>query len=156
MAVDSGLGLSHFPACAVPQHLTPTRPHCTRRSTPRCSRGCASPCPRRAQDRVSAIVSVHGDASALAGCLRLTVVYLVIQHRKLVYGDRQCGFNTKHQSTKARLVGGDGDWRGGVTQLLHLGDVTDRGDGARECTDMLPPPAPYRNGTCCDRQPACG
>jgi len=68
-----------------------------------------------------------------------------------VYGDRQCGFNTKHQSTKACLAGGNGDWRGGVTHLVQLGDVTDRGDGAHECIEMRYLPAPHLNVTCCDR-----
>jgi len=61
-----------------------------------------------AQQRVIAIGDVHGDASALAGCLRL-----------------------------ARLIDGNGDWRGGVTHLVQLGDVTDRGNDERECIDML-------------------
>ena len=31
-----------------------------------------------------------------------TAAYLVMQNRNLEYGERRCGFNTKHQSTKGR------------------------------------------------------
>jgi hypothetical protein len=61
-----------------------------------------------AQERVIAVGDVHGDADALRGCLRL-----------------------------AKLIDDKDKWCGGATHLVQLGDVTDRGDGERECIDLL-------------------
>jgi hypothetical protein len=74
------------------------------------------------QPRIIAIGDVHGDLASLVGCLRI-----------------------------ARLIDGSENWSGGVTHLVQLGDVVDRGEGERECIDLL---CPSRTSSSA-HQPAC-
>lgn len=59
-------------------------------------------------DRIVAIGDVHGDPEALRGCLKLS-----------------------------GLIDENDSWVGGKTHLVQLGDILDRGDGERDCMDLI-------------------
>lgn len=61
-----------------------------------------------AAERVIAIGDVHGDVDALVGCLKVS-----------------------------KLIDDDESWIGGNAHLVQLGDILDRGDGERNCMDLL-------------------
>ncbi|KAJ1477384.1 Metallo-dependent phosphatase-like protein, partial [Baffinella frigidus] len=59
-------------------------------------------------DRVVAVGDVHGDVEAMLGCLRI-----------------------------AKMVNEAGDWIGGTSHFVQLGDIMDRGDNEKSCVDWL-------------------
>jgi len=59
-------------------------------------------------DRIIAIGDVHGDEGALIACLRMS----------------EC-------------IDGDGNWCGGTTNVVQIGDILDRGDEERGCMERL-------------------
>jgi len=59
-------------------------------------------------DRIIAIGDIHGDDGALIACLRM-----------------------------AECIDSEGNWCGGTTNVVQIGDILDRGDEERGCMDRL-------------------
>ena len=59
-------------------------------------------------DRIVAIGDIHGDEGALIACLRM-----------------------------ASCIDTEGNWCGGTTNVVQIGDILDRGDEERRCMDRL-------------------
>jgi len=61
-----------------------------------------------ATDRIVAVGDVHGDVTALIGCMEI-----------------------------AGLIDDNQDWIGGTTHFVQIGDILDRGDEEKDCIDLL-------------------